>query len=204
MFYTTGGDPVRLQTTNIDHSPGDSVTADWSPTPAERLYDYLNQDQTVSYWHASEHLQVASHEYVAAFDDRRMAIDFSEMVWYGRPGQPLSYNFVLGSASTAGIGQVDGQMGSGRLALIVTRLRRGSPEIGLRIELPSAASVRLQVFDVMGRRRGALLDGALPAGATDVAWDGRDGNGVAVGSGIYFVRLSCGRAHRTVKVLLLR
>jgi flagellar hook assembly protein FlgD len=78
------------------------------------------------------------------------------------------------------------------------------PGVKLRVELPSAAPVRLQVYDVMGRRRRTLLDGALPAGATAVAWDGRDGNGAMAGSGVYFVRLSCGRAQRVVKVPLLR
>jgi flagellar hook assembly protein FlgD len=56
----------------------------------------------------------------------------------------------------------------------------------------------------MGRRRRTLLDGALPAGATAVAWDGRDGNGAMAGNGVYFVRLSCGRAQRVVKVPVLR
>ena len=209
LFFTTGNDPVRLQTTSLAHSPADSIATDWDSIPAERLYDYLNQDSlspdpTVTYWHASEHLAVAAHDYIAAYDDLHLAVEFSEMVWSPTSEGSRPYHFALGSASTASVGGPGGQAAGAHLALVVTQLRPGLPGVRLRVELPSAAPVRLQVYDVMGRRRRTLLDGALPAGATAVAWDGRDGNGAMAGSGVYFVRLSCGRAQRVVKVPVLR
>jgi hypothetical protein len=148
---------------------------------------------------------VAAHEYFAAYDDLYVAIDFSEMVWYGTLGQPLTYNFVLGSASTADVGGHGGPTApSPSVALALTRLRSGTTPVGLRVVLPWAAAVRLQIYDVMGRRRRTLLDGPLPAGATAVDWDGRDESGAGVHSGMYFARLSTGRVRRVVKVPLLR
>ena len=204
LFFTTGHDPVRLQTTDLAHSPADSIAADWDSIPAERLYDYLYQDSTVAYWHASEHLAVAAHDYIAGWDDLHMAIEFSELVWQPTPGGPRPYHFALGSASAAGVGEPASQPMGAPLALVVTQLRPGLPGVKLRVELASAAAVQLRVYDVMGRRRRTLLDGALPAGATAVTWDGRDGSGAMAGSGVYFVRLSCGRAQQVVKVPLLR
>jgi hypothetical protein len=204
LFFTTGNDPVRLQTTDLAHSPADPIASDWDSIPAERLYDYLYQDSTVAYWHASEHLAVAPHEYLAGWDDLHLAIEFSELVWYPTPGAPRPYHFALGSVSTAGVGGPARRPTGAPLALVVTQLQPGLPGVKLRVELPSPAAVRLQVYDVMGRRRRTLLDGALPAGATAVAWDGRDGNGAMVGYGVYFVRFSCGRAQRAVKVPLFR
>jgi hypothetical protein len=51
-------------------------------------------------------------------------------------------------------------------------------------------SVRLEVFDVTGRRVTTLLDREMPAGRHAVSWSGDDANGHAVAAGLYFVRLT--------------
>jgi hypothetical protein len=204
LFFTTENDPVRLQTTDLAHSPADSTATDWSPIPAQRLFDYLYQDSTVAYWHATEHLVVASHEYLAAYDDLHMAVEFSELIWYPTPGQSNPYHFALGSASTASVEESGSRPGATPLGLITRRLRPGSPNVELRVELSIAAQVRLQIYDVMGRRCRTLIDKALPAGATDVTWDGRDESGARAASGVYFARLTCGRAQRVVRFPLVR
>jgi hypothetical protein len=58
----------------------------------------------------------------------------------------------------------------------------------LRWQLPRGARVRVDVFDVRGRRVVSLLDGARPAGPGEVRWTGRDERGRAVAAGVYFVR----------------
>ncbi|HMB70532.1 MAG TPA: FlgD immunoglobulin-like domain containing protein, partial [bacterium] len=47
----------------------------------------------------------------------------------------------------------------------------------------SAAPVRVEIFDVAGRRIRGLT------GRAGVEWDGRDGQGLAVAPGTYFVRV---------------
>jgi hypothetical protein len=59
----------------------------------------------------------------------------------------------------------------------------------LSYTLPSPARVRLGLYDVRGRRVGALEDRDMPAGTHRVALDAR-----ALGSGVYFYRLEAGRA----------
>jgi hypothetical protein len=52
-----------------------------------------------------------------------------------------------------------------------------------------AGPVDLAIFDIAGRRIRSLASGSTPAGIYRVSWDGRDGGGKAVGTGIYFARL---------------
>lgn len=74
----------------------------------------------------------------------------------------------------------------------------------VRWELSSAARVRVDVFDVRGRRVTTLLDAARPAGAGEVGWTGRDDRGQAVAGGVYFVRVrAMGEAH-TRRVVRIR
>jgi flagellar hook assembly protein FlgD len=55
---------------------------------------------------------------------------------------------------------------------------------------PAAGAVRLEVFDVAGRRVREAFAGTVGAGRHVVRWDGRDAAGAPVGSGVYLVRFS--------------
>jgi hypothetical protein len=56
----------------------------------------------------------------------------------------------------------------------------------LRFRIPGEGRVRITVYDVAGRRVRSVVDERLPSGDHEVVWDGRDGSGRAVGSGVYF------------------
>ena len=60
------------------------------------------------------------------------------------------------------------------------------------------------VHDVLGRRVKTLVDDILPAGATQLSWDGRDGYGLAVGSGVYFATLTAAGSRHSVRVPFIR
>jgi hypothetical protein len=74
----------------------------------------------------------------------------------------------------------------------------------VRFSLPRADWVRVTVHDVAGRRVATPANGFWPPGTHAVTWDGADGSGRTVASGVYFLRLSAGDASRTAKVLRLR
>jgi len=59
-----------------------------------------------------------------------------------------------------------------------------------RFGLARAGEVRLEIFDLAGRRVRSLASGVLPAGEVTREWDGRDDRGHGVRSGVYFVRLT--------------
>ena len=52
--------------------------------------------------------------------------------------------------------------------------------------------VRVDVFDIAGRLVRRLLDGPLPAGEHQVAWDGLGAGGRSTANGVYFYRLQAG------------
>lgn len=62
----------------------------------------------------------------------------------------------------------------------------------LRFSLPAVANVSLGMYDAAGRLVREVVRGALPAGDHAAAWDLRDGDGRAVGAGLYFARLDVG------------
>jgi hypothetical protein len=59
----------------------------------------------------------------------------------------------------------------------------------IRFDLPVATSVRLEVFDLHGRRLTVLADGSYPAGTHSLHWDGLDAAKNRVKPGIYLYRL---------------
>jgi hypothetical protein len=62
-------------------------------------------------------------------------------------------------------------------------------ELGLHLELPRPANVRMEVFNVQGRHLVRHDLGMLGAGPNRLTWDGRDQSGSDVGSGVYLVRV---------------
>jgi hypothetical protein len=74
----------------------------------------------------------------------------------------------------------------------------------VRWQLSRGTRLRVEVFDVRGRRVASLLDGARPAGPGEVRWTGRDGSGRAVAAGVYFVRLEAAGETRARRVVLVR
>ncbi len=64
-----------------------------------------------------------------------------------------------------------------------------NPETTITFETARAGWVRVQIFDLLGRRVRTLLQQLLPAGAHAVQWDGRDDHNTPVGSGTYLYQL---------------
>ena len=68
---------------------------------------------------------------------------------------------------------------------------RPNPALGeahMRIGLPRAADVQLEVFDLQGRKVRTLTSGLQTAGWHDVSWNGQMERGARSGAGLYFVR----------------
>jgi len=81
---------------------------------------------------------------------------------------------------------------------------RGGALPRLALAGPGAAQVRLELFDLQGRRVRRLLDAGLPAGEREFVWDGEDERGRRCAAGLYFARLTAAGVHREARVLLLR
>jgi hypothetical protein len=79
-----------------------------------------------------------------------------------------------------------------------------NPVTTIPFSLAREGRVTLDVYDALGRRVRTLFDGARPAGPQDMVWDGRDDDGRAVSSGVYFVRLDADGQTATRKVTILK
>lgn len=77
-------------------------------------------------------------------------------------------------------------------------------ETSVRWDLSRAARVRVDVFDVAGRRVTTLLDSQRAAGRGEVRWAGRDASGRAVAAGVYFIRVSALGEMRTSRAVIVR
>ncbi len=72
----------------------------------------------------------------------------------------------------------------------------------IRFELPHASKVRLEIFDLQGRRVAVLADGLYTPGAHACEWDGRSG-GWKARPGVYLCRLQAGSFQAQRKLVLV-
>jgi len=79
-----------------------------------------------------------------------------------------------------------------------------NPETIISFGLPRSTVVDLSIYNIRGRKVRQLVDGRMPAGFHSAPWDGRDGNGVQVSSGVYFYRLSTPDETATRRMTLIK
>jgi flagellar hook assembly protein FlgD len=96
-----------------------------------------------------------------------------------------------------------------------------NPSIELRLTVPSetvaggartaagaaaaaGVPVRVAVYDPRGRLVRSLLDGPLAPGPHRLVWDGRDGRGRSLGSGVYLYTVQAGSSRASGKLTLVR
>ncbi|MCB2204752.1 T9SS type A sorting domain-containing protein [bacterium] len=79
-----------------------------------------------------------------------------------------------------------------------------NPSTTIRFELPQASSVRLDVYDANGALQRVLVDRQLEAGVYNTTWNGRDGDGRLLASGVYFYRLRANEFYSMRRMVLLK
>jgi len=79
-----------------------------------------------------------------------------------------------------------------------------NPSTTLSFRLAGESHVRLDIYDVAGQVVRTLVDGRRQAGLHQVVWDGRDGEGRAAATGVYFVKVRAENEVRTQKIALIK
>jgi hypothetical protein len=80
-----------------------------------------------------------------------------------------------------------------------------NPTTQITYDVAIAGPVKIEIFDVSGHRVRTLVSSHKDAGRFTAAWDGRDGNGTEVHSGVYFYRMTApGYTSPAKKMLLLK
>ncbi|UCC45684.1 MAG: T9SS type A sorting domain-containing protein [Candidatus Zixiibacteriota bacterium] len=80
-----------------------------------------------------------------------------------------------------------------------------NPSTKIALDLPEATEVTLKVYNSIGQEVRTLLDGrSLPAGLSEIVWDGCDRFGNAVSSGMYFYKIETVFETHSRKMVLLK
>jgi len=78
-----------------------------------------------------------------------------------------------------------------------------NPSTEIIYELPTSNRVEISIYDINGRLVRKLVDRYEEAGKKSVIWDGRDGSGRRVSSGIYVCRMKFGKGRiKSIKMIL--
>jgi len=92
----------------------------------------------------------------------------------------------------------------GTLALLAPHPNPFNPRTCITFELGESSPVRLELFDVGGRKVATLLDEErLEFGRHSLTWNGRDGDGRPLPSGVYLLTLRSGEGSLLSRKLVL-
>jgi hypothetical protein len=89
------------------------------------------------------------------------------------------------------------------------RLYGGSPNpfasgTSIRFYVPAESRVSVRVYDTAGRFLRALVDGETGRGLHSASWDGTDGSGKPVPSGVYLCTLEANGTHDAMRMVVVR
>ncbi|MBN2029863.1 T9SS type A sorting domain-containing protein [bacterium] len=109
------------------------------------------------------------------------------------------------SASTTGISEniSESQIPDG-FDLLSNYPNPFNPETTIRYHLPIDIKTRIIVYDITGQQIRTLVDGLKQAGRYAVQWDGRNKDGIRVGTGNYIVKIEAGYFSKSIKILLMK
>ncbi len=79
-----------------------------------------------------------------------------------------------------------------------------NPSTTIEFSVPKQGPAVVRIVDLRGRQVATLVDGSMPAGEYRVRWDGRDGSGRDVSSGVYFAMIQSAGGRDAVRLTLLK
>lgn len=79
-----------------------------------------------------------------------------------------------------------------------------NPTTTIRFDLPEASDVRLEVYDMMGRRVATLINGQMSAGRYEATWNALSDSGSHVASGVYLYSMQAGSFKATYRMVLMK
>ena len=79
-----------------------------------------------------------------------------------------------------------------------------NPSTQISFTLPERSEISLDIYNAQGAWVRTLTAGKKAAGRYTLAWDGRDGRGILVPSGVYLCRMKAPAYQRTIRMLFLK
>lgn len=175
-------------------------------TPMEGRYEHVvNSDVLIS---GKIAVVLNIYEYQLMLFDQSGTCGHSWLTETGRPWTDALARGVIGAAIIELLLQAP-PVGDQDLIEKPSRINLSSypnpfnPQTTIRYTLPSNDDISVSVYNMKGQHVRSLVNGYHTHGEYEVTWNGLDADGKAVGSGLYFVRLSGkGSALATKKIIL--
>jgi len=79
-----------------------------------------------------------------------------------------------------------------------------NPQTSIRLFIPEAARLALEIYNIPGQKIRTLENRFLPAGRYGYQWDGTDDDGSTIGSGVYFCNPEAGEFSQVKKLVLTK
>jgi hypothetical protein len=122
----------------------------------------------------------------------------ANQVWVADAGNNRVLRFDMNAGPTTGLSAVPGQRPTA-YSLSQNYPNPFNPTTSIRFRLPESGNVRLEVFDVLGKRVAVLVNEHMQAGSYQVPF-----NASALASGVYLYRLSAKDFSSVHKMMLLK
>jgi len=160
---------------------------------------YVRVDGTV---HQGSTVEVAFPAWTIPLDS---AVECTMKVWlHYAPDMDSSNDTISKRVVALPVGVKDGAMKRGARFSLDCRPGVFRDAVALSVGIPDDCLGKLEIVDVAGRPVRAVANGVLPAGKTELRWDGADMAGVPVAPGVYFCRFQAGGLTSTRKLVLQR
>jgi hypothetical protein len=199
VLLNAGPVAVTLQNFDVRFDRPGSVVLDWEITqdaPCEAFVIRRKTDRT-------EYLRIGREDAAPGvtlytFIDREISSLYGETVTY-------RLDLIERDGSTRMLAEERLAIPRPALTLHQNFPNPFNPGTVISFDLPVRERVSLEIFDVSGRLVKRLLyDEEREPGSHTVSWDGSNDAGKAVSSGIYYYRLTAGKASMTHEMVLLR
>jgi len=114
------------------------------------------------------------------------------------------YSLLIFEQTPKGVEEVTHESRTGDIRLIQNEPNPFAVSTVIAYELSGASHVSLRVYDLAGRLVRVLVDEKREPGLHRFLWDGKDGSGRDVPSGLYLYRLQAGSCRLTRSLVVLR
>ncbi|MCD6308873.1 MAG: T9SS type A sorting domain-containing protein [Candidatus Latescibacteria bacterium] len=212
--------PTDVQVSDVPNDNGYHLQVSWTPSTSEetgdvgwyRIYRSRSADLTdplpLSGFTSIDSLNACEAHYTILVD----SVMVGETAYIDTvPLCSVEYYYWLQAAGPTGTSKLSA---SGRP--VAVRNRPGefvvhppspnpfNPRTTIRYDLPEDMDVEFVIYDILGRKVRVLEEGRQGAGTHEVVWNGIDGKGYDVASGVYFYSITAGRNMRRGKMVMVR
>ena len=209
--------PDREQFLNLDNlllPPDDSVSIELTPAIGLRVanfgaassYDLVLQDlggpELKEFMHADITVEANSEHHLVPNWDNVSEAQLMVIVDDGIDGVADDTIYVS-NGSPLGIDDGDDVLPY-RFELSQNYPNPFNPVTTIEYSLPRRSNVKIDVFNLLGRKVRTLVDREESAGTYSITWDGTSSTGEAVSTGVYFYRFEAEDYIETKKMLLLK